>query len=133
MSAPAGNDQAADQQQQQDKENQTHYFADVLVTAAGPPVTAGHRVVQKRIRKTWISHGILHSSGRFVSSQHEENPLAVTAVPNLDPAPLDEVPASYAPPVDASEIMKVAPLGLTCGNRPITGVVILVCRGITST
>ena len=53
-------------------------------------VTADHRVTQTRIRKTWISHGILLSSGRFVSSQHEENPLAVTAVPSLDPVLLDE-------------------------------------------
>ena len=50
--------------------------------AAGPLVTADHRVAQTRIRKAWISHGILLRSGRFVSSQHEGNPLAVTAVPS---------------------------------------------------
>ena len=62
--------------------------------ASPPHVTADHRVVQKRIPKTWISHGILHSSGRFLSSQHEENPVAVTAVPNLDLSCLTRVPAS---------------------------------------
>jgi hypothetical protein len=79
----ASNDQEADQQQQRDTGNPTPHAADVLVTA-------DHRVTQTRIRKTWISHGILLSSGRFVSSQHEENLLAVTAVPSLDSVLLDE-------------------------------------------
>src|SRR5262249_42920957 len=81
----ASKNQEADQQQHRDTGNPTPNAADVLVTAADPLVTADHRVAQTRIRKTWISHGILLSSGRFVLSQHEGNPLAVTAVPNLDP------------------------------------------------
>ena len=66
-------------------------------------VQSSRRIIgslKRGIRKTGISHGILHSSGRFVSSQHEENPLAVRAVPKFRPVPLDE----------SSSILKTGPL-----------------------
>ena len=62
---PAGNNQETDQQQHRDTGNPTLHAADALVTA-------DHRVVQPRIGKTLISHGILLGSGRFAPSRMKD-------------------------------------------------------------